>query len=129
MAAFDPRRAKLQYQLAFEGPWPTSVAFLGSTRRVAAGNQLGHICIWELPETPPAFKSDNKERQAPNVFPVRRLDGHENEIVRLLVTPDGKHLISASLDHTIRIWPLDAPATGKAEAVLDSETRLRDARR
>ena len=60
---------------------------------------------------------------------MRRLDGHQNEIVRLLVTPDGKQLISASLDRTIRVWPTDAAATGKAEVVLDPETREREARR
>lgn len=130
MAAFDPTKAKLSYQLTFEGSWPTSVVFLDSGRRLAAGNQLGHIYIWDLPEKPPEWKADPKdERKAPNVAPVRRLDGHQNEITRLVVTPDGKHLISASLDRTIRIWPLAAPATGKADAVLDPETRKREARR
>ena len=130
MPAFNPTKAKLTYQLTFEGSWPTAVAFLGSGRRVAAANQLGHIYLWDLPETPPEWKAEpKKERQAPNLAPVRRLDGHQNEITRLLVTPDGKHLISASLDRTVRIWPIDAPAAGKAEAVLDPETRIREARR
>src|SRR5262249_30684726 len=40
-----------------------------------------------------------------------------------------KHLISASLDHTIRVWPVDGPTAGKAEAVLDADSRLRAARR
>ncbi len=129
MPASNPTGLKLQYQLTFEGSWPTSVAFLGSARRLAAANQLGHIYIWELPETPPATKPASKERQAPNVAPVRRLDGHQNEIVRLAATTDGKFLISGSRDRTIRIWPLDAPATGKAEAVLDPDMREREARR
>lgn len=130
MAGWNPTGFKLQYQLTFEGSWPTSVAFAGAGRRVTAGNQLGQIYIWELPETPPPLdKGAAKERQAPNVAPVRRLDGHQNEITRLLVTPDGKHLISASLDRTIRIWPLDTPPTGKAEVILDADTRKREARR
>src|SRR5436309_10387603 len=105
MAAFNPAKPKLLYQLTFEGSWPTAVAFLGSGRRLAAANQLGHIFIWDLPDTPPALeKNASKDRQAPNIFPVRRLDGHQNEITRLLTTPDEKTLVSASLDHTVRVW-------------------------
>lgn len=131
MAAFNPGKPKLRYQLTFEGSWPTSVAFVGSNRRIAAGNQLGQIFIWNLPDTPPAFqpKGPSADRQAPDVPPLRRLDGHQNEITRLLVTPDGKNLVSSSLDRTIRLWPTDAPAVGKVEAILDEESRKREARR
>ena len=130
MPDFIPSPSKLTYQLTFEGRWPTAVAWLDSGRRLAAGNQVGQIYIWELPETPPELeKGASKERIAPNVFPVRRLDGHTNEITRLLVTPDGKHLVSSSLDHSIRVWPVDVPSAGKAEAVLDVDTRKRDAKR
>lgn len=128
MPVFTPTPFKLRYQLTFEGSWPTSVAFLGSSRRLAAGNQLGHIYVWDLPETPPE-KGPAKDRLAPNVNPARRLDGHDNEITRLLTTPDGKHLVSASLDRTVRIWPVDAPASGKVEVVLDADSRKREARR
>src|SRR5436309_1502659 len=130
MPAFTPAAPKLRYQLTFEGSWPTAVAFLGSGRRLAAANQLGQLFIWDLPETPPALDPKaGKERQAPNVWPVRRLDGHQNEITQLAVTPDGKQLISASLDHTVRIWPTDAKAAGSAEVILDPEVRQREARR
>jgi WD40 repeat protein len=130
MPDFDPTKSRIRFQLTLEGSWPTGVAFLGSGRRLAAANQLGGIFVWDLPETPPKFDAKgNKERQAPDVPPVRRLDGHTNEVTRLVVTPDCKHLVSASLDHTVRIWAVDGPASGKAEAVLDSETRKREARR
>ena len=131
MPAFNPANPKLRYQLTFEGSWPTSVAFLGSGRKLAAGNQLGQIFIWNLPEAPPPLdpKTDGKDKLAANVWPTRRLDGHTNEITRLIATPDGKHLISASLDRTVRVWPVDAPAAGKADVVLDAEARQRLARR
>jgi len=126
---FNPGKSKLRYQLVFEGSWPTSVAFLGPGR-LAAGNQLGRLFVWQLPEKPPEFKAEPKaDRQAPNVWPVRRLDGHTNEISRLVVTPDGKHLASASYDRTVRLWPTGAPAAGKAEVVLDEDTRKRAARK
>ena len=125
----SPAKPKLAYQLTFEGSWPTAVAFVGP-RKLAAANQLGHIYIWDLPGTPPAFKADPKaDRQAPNVWPTRRLDGHTNEITRLVATPDGKLLVSASFDKTVRIWPTDAKPAGKADAILDEETRKREAKR
>jgi WD40 repeat protein len=130
MPDFDPGKPKIRFQLTFEGSWPTGVAFLGSGRRLAAANQLGQVFVWDLPQTPPKFDArGGKERQAPDVPPVRRLDGHTNELTRLAVTGDGKHLLSASLDRTVRVWAVDGPASGKAEAVLDSETRKREARR
>jgi WD40 repeat protein len=129
MPAFDPAKAKLCYQLTFKGSWPTAVAFLADNR-LAAANQLGHIFVWDLPANPPAFKAEPKaERQAPNVWPVRRLDGHTNEITRLVATPDGKHLVSASLDRTVRVWPAAGPAASKADVVLDADTRQRQVRR
>jgi len=127
---FKPGKPTLQYQLTFEGLWPTAVAFLGSGRRIAAGNQRGQIAIWDLPEKAPEFKTDPKnDRKAPNVWPSRILDGHTNEITKLIATPDGKHLVSASYDRTVRIWPTDAPAAGKTEVIFDEDQRLRDAKR
>lgn len=130
MAAFNPTKPKLLYQLTFEGSWPTAVAFLGTGRRVAAANQLGHIFIWDLPEKQPEFTAKKgSDRTAPDFAPVRRLDGHTNEITRLAVTPDGKRLVSASFDRSLRIWPTDAPAASKAEVIIDADSRMREARR
>ena len=113
------KKADLAYELIFEGAWPTSVAFLGSSRRLAAGNQIGQIVIWDLPETP------SKELPPP----VRRLDGHTNGITKLVASKDGKTLYSASLDRTVRVWDLTAPAKGTAEVVLDVDRRQAEAKR
>jgi len=106
-------KATLTWTLTWDDDWVTAVAFLGSTRRVAAGNNLGQIYVWELPEkagpTPPA--------------PVRRLVGHTNVVSRLLATPDGRWLISASYDHTIRLWDMNAATKGTASVVLDGQAR------
>ncbi len=104
----------LLWQMPFESEsaWPMAVAFVG-TNRVAAGNQDGHLFVWELPTAPAESKT---------LWPIRRLDGHTNGITRLVSTPEGM-LVSASLDHTIRLWDLNATPTGKAEVVMDTEAR------
>jgi WD40 repeat protein len=122
-------KPKLLWQLTFEGAWPMAVAFLGSGRRLAAANQEGQIYVWDLPESPPAFESKGGDRQAPDHAPVRRLDGHTNGVTRLVATKDGKQLVSASLDHTIRIWEPSGPAAGTADVVLNIEERERQAKR
>lgn len=121
------------WQLTFQGAWPTAVAFLGSSRRLAAANEAGQIYVWELPETPPSpstlDKKPGREDRAPNHPPLRRLDGHDNAVTRLVAARDGARLYSASYDRTLRIWAPDAPAEGEAEAVLDSDDRQSEARR
>ena len=118
---------KLAWQLTFEGAWPTSVAFLGSGRRLAAANELGQIVVWDLPEEPPELSADRPpmavERQAPDHPPRRALVGHENGVTALVATADGRQLVSASLDRSSRIWDVDAPASGTAQVVLDAESR------
>lgn len=117
-----------RWQLRFEGEWPTALTFLGSSRRLAAGNRSGQLLIWELPETPPEPEKQQKEPTPPDCPPVRQLLGHTNGISQLRATADGKTLISASLDRTIRLWDPNAPATGTAEIVLNPQERERQAR-
>jgi len=86
------------WTLPWDADWVTAVCYLSPTR-VAAGNNLGQIVVWDLPD----MKSDG-----PAPLPARRLDGHTNTINRLLATADGRWLISASNDHTIRLWDMQA---------------------
>ncbi len=124
-------KPKLMWQLQFEGAWPMAVTFLDSGRRIVAGNQDGQLLMWDLPDEPPAFepKSKTAERQAPSAPPSRRLDGHTNGITRLVATPDGKWIVSASLDHSVRLWDVHAEPSGVAEVVVDLETRQAEAKR
>ena len=107
-------KAALIWDLQWDADWVTAVSFYGSGRRVAAGNNLGQILAWELPE-----KND-----APAPAPLLSLQGHTNVISRLLPTPDGKSLISCAYDHTIRVW--DASATGGASATVALNSRTRE---
>jgi len=119
MAEFNPKSLTPHCELVFEGDWPTSVAFLGSGQRLAAGNRDGVLLVWDLPEQP--------AKEPP--LPVRQLIGHANGINRLAVTDDGKTLISASHDRSVRLWDPTAEATGSAEIVIDREQRERDAKK
>lgn len=124
----------MRYQLTFEGSWPTAVTFLESSRSLVAGNQSGQIFVWELPDTPPVTESSGsskpaRKRDAPNVNPTRCLEGHSNAISRLIYDKSRKQLISASFDRSIRLWLLEAEASGEVEVVLDEQTRRDEAKR
>ena len=106
-------KASLAWTLPWDADWITAVSFCGN-RRVAAGNNLGQLLVWDLPEKPGGTTPP----------PVRRLDGHTHVISRLLSTPDGKTLLSSSYDHTIRSWDLQSAGTGSAAVVLNA--RIRD---
>lgn len=113
------------YQLRFDHDWPTSVAFLGGANKLAAGNRNGEILYWELPEQPPKAKG----KTPPDVKPKRLLVDHINGITHLLATPDGKTLVSSSLDRSVRLWDVNAKPAGSGEIILDMSDRQRKTRR
>jgi WD40 repeat protein len=106
--AADFKQSALAWSLPWDEDWVTAVCFLGNNR-VAAGNNRGHILVWELPDKPGGA--------AP--APLFRLDGHDNVINRLVTTPDG-WLISASSDHTVRYWDLKVPPKTQGVVVLNA---------
>lgn len=102
-------KAGATWSIPWDADWVTAVTFVGNNR-IVAGNNLGEIMLWELPNEPSG--------SAPK--PLRRFEGHSNVITRLLTTPDGRWLISSSNDHTIRFWDLKAPEGKKAMFVVNS---------
>jgi WD40 repeat protein len=115
----DLTKPSQAWNLQWDADWVTSVAWLGASRRVAAGNNLGQILLWELPEKPGGAVP----------MPVARLDGHTNVISHLAATPDGKTLISASYDHTVRFWDIPATIPDATEPILMNARTIEDTTR
>jgi WD40 repeat protein len=112
----DLTKPSQAWSLPWDADWVTSVAWLGSSRRIAAGNNLGQILVWELPEKPGG--------DAPK--PLARLDGHTNVISHLAATPDGKTLISTSYDHTVRYWDVPEKLPEPSETVALNARTIED---
>ena len=89
-----------------------AVQFVGNDR-VAAGNNLGDVLVWNLPAA--------TTEKAP--LPSRHLKGHTNAINRLTITPDQRRLLSASNDHTIRVWDMTADPAEMGTVTLNERTR------
>ena len=84
--------AKVLHTLPWNSDVISAVAFIGNDK-VAAANRRGDILIWNLPAS--GDKSPD---------PARRLVGHTGPVNRLLLSPDGKTLISAGNDRIVRFW-------------------------
>lgn len=91
--AEDFASAKALVTLPWNSDVVSTVAFIGNDK-VAAANKRGDILVWNLPAAASEKVTD----------PARWLAGHTNEINRMLVSPDGKLLISASSDRTVKFW-------------------------
>ncbi|MBJ7496004.1 MAG: hypothetical protein JHD20_06030 [Gemmataceae bacterium] len=123
-------KATLLWSFTWDADWISAVSFIGE-KHFAAGNNLGEILIWELPEKPeplveitsekskPADKSERPLYLSPK--PVRQMVGHSNIINRLLCA-ENRWLISASNDHTVKYWDIEAKPSGMAKHVLNART-------
>ncbi|MDJ0806048.1 MAG: NB-ARC domain-containing protein [Gammaproteobacteria bacterium] len=66
-----------------------SFAFHPDSRTVVFGTLFGSLFVWDFTEDPIL------------------LEGHGKRVLDIVLTPDGKHIISAARDDTICIWDLD----------------------
>lgn len=123
-------KATLLWSFIWDADWVSAVSFIGD-KHVAAGNNLGEILTWEIPDKPeplsesptekskPAEKSERPLYQPPK--PSRQMVGHSNIVNRLLCA-ENRWLISASNDHTVRYWDIQKKPEGKNKIVLNSRT-------
>lgn len=72
----------------------------GRRLAVSAADWSGDVCIWETAQG----------------RKVEIFEGHSDLVFDLAVTPDGRRLVTASMDRTLRVWNL---TTGVCEHVLE----------
>jgi len=125
-------KATLLWSLPWDADWVSAVSFVGP-KHVAAGNNRGEILLWELPEKPEPAPEPGSEKSKGGsgdkgerplcsaVPPTRQFVGHSNVINRLLCA-ENRWLISASNDHTLRYWDLQATPGATAKLVLNART-------
>ncbi len=104
------------WSITWDEDWVTAITFVGKSQRIIAGNKQGRIVAWDLPE----------KAGDPLPSPVRRFDGHTNQITALAVTADGRWLVSTSYDHTVRLWDLQAPAKTKGTVLLRTGSKKKE---
>ncbi|KAH6896241.1 WD40-repeat-containing domain protein [Coprinopsis sp. MPI-PUGE-AT-0042] len=82
----------------------TSVGISPDARFVAAGSLDHAVRVWEVKST--AIPGTNPPKFLRTGTLVERLRGHGDSVYSVAFTPDGRGLVSGSLDRTIRYWDL-----------------------
>ncbi|MEG3918531.1 AAA family ATPase [Microcoleus sp. T3_A4] len=95
-----------------------SAHILAEDKTQLAGQLLGRLLMFELPEIQVMLENVKRWKGAswlrplaPSLTPPSSplfytLQGHTGGIRAVTITPDGQQIISASADHTIKIWDL-----------------------
>ncbi len=83
---------------------PTSVAFSNDSKWLAVGYYDGSIQMWNLEKLGAMGNSENKKTK---IKPSSILQGHKEKVIMLAFSPNGKKLLSASYDNTVRLWTVE----------------------
>ncbi len=106
--------------LLIAGSIVSTLAFLQAKHNSMMTMRLlvaSHLSIARTPQLVAFARESTIELIDPNTFAVvRTLSGHNDRITCLLFAPDGQHLVSASLDGTMKIWNV---ASGDVDRTIE----------
>jgi WD40 repeat protein len=91
LAAWDSKTGKYLSEIKFSGAFIRTIKFSPDGNLLAIGND-NEIWLWDTS----------------NWQVEQKLAGHIGDIVDLIFTPDGRKIISAGSDGTLRVWSLEA---------------------
>jgi WD40 repeat protein len=120
--------------------WVVTLVFTADAKRLISCGLDGKVVVWDVAlvkplttlrgERPLALSPDetliafqNESGGRIDLFDIARgartgyLEGHTDTVTALQFTPDGRQLLSASMDHTARVWDLK---TGVALRTLNA---------
>ena len=84
-----------------------SVSVTADGRQAASGHEDGAVCLWDI-ESGSCLRTFGESIVNLEVgdlkFDFRESDGHSARVAGLSITPDGRRVVSGSVDKTLRVW-------------------------
>lgn len=109
LIVWDLETGRALRTLEAHSTWVNAVAVTPDGRRVVSASEDGTLKVWDLKLSIWPWRRANR-------YPSHTLQGHAYWVFGVAVTPDGKHVVSASADNTLKVWDLQ---TGRVLRTLE----------